>query len=206
MESLRAWIRCVCVYNALLQEGECLGGLESRTWRILSHDGTIEQGLVNILRQFPVVLASLTANHHTWVIGGAAHHTQNLASGWFDGNNTSLLARHQAFAQSLKLHIKRKSKILTRNWGLIKFTILITSFDTTTRVAKEYLHALFTTQLLLVLTFNTQFAYIVTTIVIIVFLNILRPYLAHITQHMGCIGIGILADTTLLNIESGIRE
>ena len=65
-------------YDTLLQKRECLRGLECRTGRILSHDGTVEQRLVLVAREQIVVYTTLSSYHHSGVISGTADHAQNL--------------------------------------------------------------------------------------------------------------------------------
>ena len=68
IKAMATRIGCRRGYNSFTQEGQALGGLEGRTWRILSHDTAVEQGFPLILTQDVMVLTALTTNHHTRVI------------------------------------------------------------------------------------------------------------------------------------------
>ena len=70
MESVTARIGGFGGDDSFLKESQRLTGLEGRTGRILSHDGTVEQGLVGVGRQYLVVLSTLTTHHDTRVVGG----------------------------------------------------------------------------------------------------------------------------------------
>ena len=87
-------------------ESQSLGGLKSRTRRILTHNATVQQGFPYILTQQQVTLGTLTTNHHTRIIAGRADHTEHFARRGFDSHNTTYLSFHQSFAQGLQIGIK----------------------------------------------------------------------------------------------------
>ena len=101
MESMRARVGGSRGDDTLLQEGQCLTGLEGRARRILSHDSSVEQRLVCVLTQQDMILTSLTTHHHLGVIGRTGDHTKHLTCGRLDGNDTAQLTLHQPFSQGL---------------------------------------------------------------------------------------------------------
>ena len=58
------------VDDALGQEGEALSCLEGGARGIGAHDGSVEQRLQRVTCQGKVVLTSLSADHHAWVVRG----------------------------------------------------------------------------------------------------------------------------------------
>ena len=92
-------------YDAFLQEGEPLAGLEGGAGGIGTHDGAVEQGLARVVLHFYLVPAALAADHDAGVVGGTGDHAEYLARGGLNGDNGAELAGHQALAELLQLDV-----------------------------------------------------------------------------------------------------
>ena len=73
-------------------------------------------------------------------------------------------------------------------------------------ISKHNLHALLASELLFIMFLQSQLSDIVTRLIVIVLLNIAFRDLSHITQHMGCVRIGIFSHASFLNIEARETE
>lgn len=71
---------CGWSYDAFCKESQTLRGFESRAWRILTHDSTIEKWRPVVARQHAMCLTSIASNKHSWVVGRCRHHSKHLAS------------------------------------------------------------------------------------------------------------------------------
>ena len=71
------------------------------------------------------------------------------------------------------------------------------------RIAQENLHPLLAAQHLLVRPLDTQVARVVAPLVVFVALDVAGRHLADVAQHIGCHGIGILAQHAVLDEEAG---
>jgi hypothetical protein len=202
-ETVIAGVGCLGGDDTLGHEGQGLGGLEGGARGVLSHDGTIDQGLPGIQTEFAVALGALASYHHTGVVAGGADHAEHLASLGLKGYDGTDLAFQQAFAQGLQVEVDAKGKVLAWHGWTVEFTILITALDTSVGIAQQYLHAFLAAQVLLVIAFYTEFTDIVARLIIVVFFDIRGGYFGYVAQHMSGIGVFVLADAAFLNIETG---
>ena len=74
IKTMMTWKHGLWIDNAFAHESERLRSLERGAWWILSHDAAVEQRTPTILRQQPVVLASLPSHHHPGIVGGSGNH------------------------------------------------------------------------------------------------------------------------------------
>ena len=117
--------------NTLCHKGQTLGGLKRRTWRILSHNTTVQQGFPHVLAEQTVTLRTLASHHHTRVVAGRRHHTQHLTRLGFDGNNGANLSLHQSLTKCLQVGIQSQCQVLASNGTTVEAAILIAALHTT---------------------------------------------------------------------------
>ena len=201
-ETMITWESCARSDDSLGKIGQRLGGLEGRTRRILSHDTTVQERFPRVLREPLVHLSSILTHQSARIIGRRRNHRQHRSVSWVDGHDTSNLALQQSFAQSLEVDIDTQRQILTGNRSLVELSVLIASLYSSPRIAKHNLHALDTSELLLIMLLQSQFTDIVTRLIVVIILDIALRNLTHISQYMGSVWIGIFSHTSLLHIEA----
>ena len=69
-------------------------------------------------------------------------------------------------------------------------------------ITQHNLHTFLAPKFLFIIFFNTEFAYIVTRLIIIVFFYVGNGNLTDVAQNMSCIGIGVLPNTSFLHIKA----
>ena len=188
--------------DALAEEGERLRGLEGGAGRILPHDAAVEQRLPRVAAQLAVALGALSPDHEAWVVARRADHAEHLARLGLQGDDGAYLALHEPLAQCLQLVVDGQGELLPRHGTPVEGSVLIAALYAPVGIAQENLHPLLATQLLLVEALHTQLAYIVAGLVVVVRLDVGRRHLGHVAQHVGRIGILILADAAPLHVEA----
>ena len=205
-ETMITWEGCARSDDSLGKIGQRLGSLEGRTRRILSHDTTVQERFPRVLRQPLVHLPSILTHQSAWIIGRRRNHRQHRTVSWVDGNDTSNLALQQSFAQRLEVDIDTQRQVLTGNRSLVELSILVASLYSSPGIAKHNLHALGSSELLLVMLLQSQLTDIVTWLIVVILLNIAWRNLTHISQYMGSVWIDIFSHASLLHIETGEPE
>ncbi len=97
------------VDNVFLQEYESLCGLECRSGRICSHQGTVEQRPCRVVDKLAVVFSALASDKRVRVVGRCGHHAQNLARCRLDGHYGSAFADHKRFGVFLQFYIEAQA-------------------------------------------------------------------------------------------------
>ena len=207
VEAMSAGIGSMCGMNdALSHECQTLCGLEGRSWRILSHDATVQQRFPHVLAEQPMTLGALASNHHARVVARRRHHAQHLTRLGFDGNDRTNLSLHQSFPKSLQVGIQSQRQVPASYRTTVEASVLITALHTTMGVTQQNLHAFLTTQLFLVATLHPQLTNIVARLVVVILFDVGRRHLSDITQHMSGKGVAVLADTATLDIKARKAE
>ena len=147
-------------------------------------------------------LAALAANHDTWVVGWRTDHAQHFARGRLDGYDTAYFSFKQTLTQSLQIDVDAEREVFACNGFAVEGAVPVFVFNAPVGVAQQNLHTLLAPELFLVRTLYAKLADIVARLIVVVFLNIGRRHLSHVAQHMGCVGIYVLADAAMLDIES----
>ena len=205
-ESVITWKGCARSDDTLGKISQCLSGLERRTRRILSHDASVEQRLPWVLREPSVHLASVLSHQFTRVVRWRGNHCQHRTVSRVDGHDTAYLSLQQPFAQSLQVHVDTQRQVFSCNRSLVEFSVLIASLYSSARITEQNLHTLHASKFLFVMLLNTQLSDVVARLVVVIFLDVAFRNLAHITQYMGCIRIGIFSHASLLHIEARESE
>ena len=73
-------------------------------------------------------------------------------------------------------------------------------------ISKQYLDALFATQLLLIISLHSEFSDEIAELIVVVILDITCRNLCYVSQYMGCIRILILPDGASLYVEAWESE
>ena len=68
-ESMMTGVLCMSVDDAFCKERQALCSLKRRAWRVLSHDGTVEQRLPDVFRKGFVVFVAELSFQETRVVG-----------------------------------------------------------------------------------------------------------------------------------------
>ena len=119
-----------------------------------------------------MVLRAIATFKETWVVAGRRHHAQHLACRRLDGDNGSNLSFQHLFAKCLQTHVKAKRQIVTRTWTTVVTAIHVMSLHTTVRVTQQDLHTLLATQVLLIASFHTKLANVITRLVIGILIDV----------------------------------
>ena len=134
-EAMVTRVLCLGGDNAFGEECQALGGLERRAWRILTHDGTVEQRLPDIFRERSVVFVAELSFQQTWVVGGGGDHAQHLAGTWFDGYNSTDLAFQHTLAKCLQADVQAQCEVFSGYRTAVVFAMLVFSLDTSMGIA-----------------------------------------------------------------------
>lgn len=126
-ETMITWEGCTRSDDSLGKIGQRLGSLEGRTWRILTHDTTVQERFPRVLRQPLMHLSSILTHQSARIIGWRRNHRQHRPVPWVDGNDTSYLALQQSFAQRLEVDIDTQRQVLTCDRSLVELSVLIAS-------------------------------------------------------------------------------
>ena len=153
-----------------------------------------------------MVASALPADHHVRVISGRGNHTEDFARRWLDSHDAPHLSFHQPLAECLQFNIDAQREVFPRNGMGIEPPVLITALNASAGISKQDVLAFHAPQFLFVITLYAELADIVARLIIIVFFNIRLRHLRHVAQHMGGIGIFVLADAALLDIETWEAE
>ena len=172
----------------------------------MSHDTSVEQWFHGVVTQSAVVFAPRPSHHYSWVVIGRRHHAQHLARRRLDGNDTAYFSLHKSFAESLQVVVDGEGEVFSWHGALVECSVLIAALYSSVGVAQQDLHTLLSPKLLLVFSLHTEFAYIVTWLIVFILLNVGRRHLRHITKHMCRHGILVLAYASALDIYSGEAE
>ena len=206
METSTARISCLWCDDAFLQESERLARLEGRTRRVLSHDCAVEKRFVRVLSEQFLTLSSLTTNHDARVVSRVRHHTKHFACAGFYRYDAAKFAFHQAFSKGLQLNIDAHRQVSTRNGSFVELAVLVASLNSSTSIAQKNFHSFLASQSSFVRAFNAKFADIVAASIVIVGLNISWTHLCNVAKKVGCVGIGVLSDASLLNVKAWKAE
>ena len=205
-ETMITWESCSRCDDTFCKISQRLAGLKGRARRILTLNTTVQERFPRIMREPLVHLAAVSTHQTSWIVRRRRNHSQHIARSRIDGNNTADFTLEQTFAQGLQLDIQSQRQVLSSHRFLVEFTILIATLNSAVSISQHNLHTLLTTQLLLIKLLYTQFSDIVASLIVVIVFNIALRNLTHITQHMGCIRIGIFSDGTFLDIETGESE
>ena len=100
----------------------------------------------------------------------------------------------RTFAKSLQVLVESEGKVSSGNRTLVVPSVLVSAFYSASRVAQKNLHALCSTQFLLVIFLYAEFSDIVAALIVRVFLYVSLRNLAYVAKHMRAHTIGIFAD------------
>ena len=153
-----------------------------------------------------MVFGARASHHDARVVARCRHHGEHLARTRVDGHNTAHLAFEQTFAQSLQLDVDRQREVLARHWLTVVGSVHILALYASASVAQQYLHALLATQFLLIVFLDTELAYVVAGLVVVVVFNVRRRHLSHVAEDVCSVRCLILAYAALLHIETGESE
>ena len=108
----------------------------------------------------------------------------------------------QSFSQHLKVNVDAQRQVLAGYGGTVQLSVHVVSLDAPVSVTKQNLHPLLSTQILFIGFLDALLAYIVSANIIVIVLNVFLGHFADVSQQMAGRVIGILTDSTPLNIET----
>ena len=153
-----------------------------------------------------MVLSARPSDHNARVIRRCRHHGEHLTSLRFYGNDATNLTFHQSLSKRLKIEVNTQRDVFACHRPAVILAVLILSLYSATRIAQQYLHALFSAKLLFIVFLNAELAYIVAGLVVAVLFNVAGRHLTDVAKHMRGIGISVLSYAAALHIEAWKAE
>ena len=198
-----AWVGCLQVDDAFLQEYQALGGLECRTGGICGHEGAVEQRHGGVFGELAVVGASLAAYEQARVVGRRRHHAEYLACSRFDGYYGSAFANHKRLGILLQLDIDAQVEVASAHSLYVAGSVFVAALNASAGIAYKYFGTLFAAQIFFVAFFHAEVTGIVAGGIIRVALYVGTVHLAYVAQYVGTGGEGVLAQYPFLYKEAG---
>ena len=153
-----------------------------------------------------MVLSPHTSRHDSGVVSRRRHHAEHLSRGRFYRHDAAYFAFKQSLAECLKLYVDAQSDVFSSHGPTVVTPVLVLALYSSTGVAQQNLHAFLSSQLLFVILFYTEFAYIVARLVVVVVLNVAWRHFGDIAEHMRRIRVLVLPYASPLDIEARKAE